>query len=107
MLYCFWLVLATGSFWVVRMWFLPELFEGVFQTGRWPVGIYPQWLRFGDHLPGADRVRGHRAGGGRDVAARVGDARARSGLRGRALRVHPLVLALRAPQLHGRFCVTL
>jgi len=31
----------------VRMWFLPELFEGVFQTGRWPVGIYPDWLRFG------------------------------------------------------------
>jgi ABC-2 type transport system permease protein len=29
------------------MWFLPELFEGVFQTGRWPVGIYPGWLRFG------------------------------------------------------------
>lgn len=47
LLYCFWLVLATGSFWVVRMWFLPELFEGVFQTGRWPVGIYPDWLRFG------------------------------------------------------------
>jgi len=46
MLYCFWLLLATGSFWVVNMWFLPELFEGVFQTGRWPVGIYPQWLRF-------------------------------------------------------------
>jgi len=47
MLYCFWLLLATGSFWIVRMWFLPELFEGVFQTGRWPVGIYPEWLRFG------------------------------------------------------------
>ena len=47
MLYCFWLLLATGSFWVVRMWFLPELFEGIFQTGRWPVGIYPDWLRFG------------------------------------------------------------
>jgi ABC-2 type transport system permease protein len=47
LLYCFWLVLATGSFWIVRMWFLPELFEGVFQTGRWPVGIYPNWLRFG------------------------------------------------------------
>jgi ABC-2 type transport system permease protein len=47
LLYCFWLVLATGSFWVVRMWFLPELFEGIFQTGRWPVGIYPDWLRFG------------------------------------------------------------
>jgi ABC-2 type transport system permease protein len=47
LLYCFWLVLATGSFWVVRMWFLPDLFEGIFQTGRWPVGIYPDWLRFG------------------------------------------------------------
>lgn len=47
LLYCFWLVLATGSFWVVRMWFLPELFEGIFQTGRFPVGIYPDWLRFG------------------------------------------------------------
>jgi ABC-2 type transport system permease protein len=46
LLYCFWLVLATGSFWVVRMWFLPDLFEGIFQTGRWPVGIYPGWLRY-------------------------------------------------------------
>jgi ABC-2 type transport system permease protein len=46
LLYCFWLVLATGSFWVIRMWFLPDLFEGVFQTGRWPVGIYPGWLRY-------------------------------------------------------------
>jgi ABC-2 type transport system permease protein len=47
LLYCFWLVLATGAFWVVNMWFLPDLFAGVFQTGRWPVGIYPDWLRFG------------------------------------------------------------
>jgi ABC-2 type transport system permease protein len=47
LLYCFWLVLATGSFWIIRMWFLPELFEGIFQTGRWPIGIYPDWLRLG------------------------------------------------------------
>jgi len=46
MLYCVWLVLATGSFWIVRMWFLTELFEGVYQTGRWPIGIYPGWLRY-------------------------------------------------------------
>jgi ABC-2 type transport system permease protein len=46
LLYCFWLLLATGSFWIVNMWHLPELFEGVFQTGRWPVGIYPGWLRY-------------------------------------------------------------
>ena len=46
LLYCFWLVLATGSFWVVNMWFLSELFEGVYQTGRWPIGLYPGWLRY-------------------------------------------------------------
>jgi ABC-2 type transport system permease protein len=46
MLYCVWLVLATGSFWIVRMWFLTELFEGVYQTGRWPIGVYPGWLRY-------------------------------------------------------------
>jgi ABC-2 type transport system permease protein len=46
LLYCFWLMMATGSFWVVNMWFLSELFEGVFQTGRWPIGIYPGWLRY-------------------------------------------------------------
>ena len=46
LIYCFWMVLATGAFWVVNMWHLAELFEGSFQTGRWPVGIYPGWLRF-------------------------------------------------------------
>ena len=47
LLYCFWLVdcdrLVLGREHVD----LPELFDGVFQTGRWPVGIYPGWLRFG------------------------------------------------------------
>jgi ABC-2 type transport system permease protein len=28
------------------MWHAVELFDGVFQTGRWPVGIYPGWLRY-------------------------------------------------------------
>jgi ABC-2 type transport system permease protein len=46
MIYCFWLVVATGAFWVVNMWHAVELFDGVFQTGRWPVGIYPGWLRY-------------------------------------------------------------
>jgi ABC-2 type transport system permease protein len=46
LLYGFWLILATGSFWVVNMWFLSELFEGMYQTGRWPIGIYPGWLRY-------------------------------------------------------------
>ncbi len=46
LLYCFWLVMATGAFWVVNMWFLAEMFEGVYQTGRWPIGVYPGWLRY-------------------------------------------------------------
>lgn len=46
LLYCFWLILATGSFWIVDMWFLQNLWEGVYQTGRWPIGIYPGWLRY-------------------------------------------------------------
>ncbi len=35
------------NFRVVNMWHAVELFDGIFQTGRWPVGIYPLWLRFG------------------------------------------------------------
>jgi ABC-2 type transport system permease protein len=46
LLYCFWLFLATGSFWIVNMWFLSELFEGMYQVGRWPIGVYPGWLRY-------------------------------------------------------------
>ena len=46
LLYCFWLILATGTFWIVNTWFLSELFEGMYQVGRWPIGIYPVWLRY-------------------------------------------------------------
>ena len=46
LIYCFWLVLTTGAFWVVRMEHVLELFEGVYATGRWPVGVYPGWLRY-------------------------------------------------------------
>jgi ABC-2 type transport system permease protein len=47
MIYSFWLMLTTGAFWVVRMDQIVELFQGVYQAGRWPVGIYPGWLRTG------------------------------------------------------------
>jgi viologen exporter family transport system permease protein len=47
MVYCFWLVVTTGAFWVVRMDHVLELFEGIYQTGRFPVGIYPGWMRYG------------------------------------------------------------
>ena len=47
MIYCFWLVLTTGAFWLVQIDQIVELFQGVYQTGRWPVTVYPGWLRFG------------------------------------------------------------
>lgn len=45
--YSFWLAIATTSFWIVRTWSLYEMFNNLYQTGRWPVGIYPSWLRLG------------------------------------------------------------
>jgi len=45
MIYCFWLLLTTAAFWIVRMDEIHELFDGVYQSGRWPVTIYPGWLR--------------------------------------------------------------
>ena len=45
MIYCFWLILTTGAFWIVRMDELHELFDGLYASGRWPIGIYPGWLR--------------------------------------------------------------
>ena len=47
MIYCFWLMITTGAFWVVRMEQIAELFQGLYQAGRWPVSIYPPWLRTG------------------------------------------------------------
>lgn len=47
MIYCFWLMITTGAFWIIRMENVLELFQGVYQAGRWPVGIYPGWLRTG------------------------------------------------------------
>lgn len=47
MIYCFWLILTTGAFWVIRMEQIVELFQGIYNAGRWPVSIYPGWLRLG------------------------------------------------------------
>ncbi|MDQ3553435.1 MAG: ABC-2 family transporter protein [Chloroflexota bacterium] len=47
MIYCFWLILTIGAFWIVRVDQIAELFEGIYQSGRWPVSVYPGWLRIG------------------------------------------------------------
>ena len=44
--YSFWLILATTSFWFVRVENLLVIFQSMYGAGRWPVGIYPAWLRF-------------------------------------------------------------
>lgn len=46
-LYCVWLLLTVTAFWIVRVDVLVELFDGLYQAGRWPVSIYPGWMRFG------------------------------------------------------------
>jgi len=47
MIYCFWLMLTTTAFWLIRVDEMVNLFEGIYAAGRWPVGIYPNWLRLG------------------------------------------------------------
>lgn len=46
-IYCFQLMLTSTAFWIIRVYELVNLFEGVYAAGRWPVGIYPNWMRFG------------------------------------------------------------
>lgn len=43
--YSFWVVLATMTFWFVRVDNILVVFQTMYEAGRWPVGIYPPWLR--------------------------------------------------------------
>lgn len=45
--YAFWLILATLSFWFVRVENILVIFQSVYEAGRWPVSLYPAWMRFG------------------------------------------------------------
>ena len=45
-IYSFWLILATLSFWFVRVENILEIFQSMYEAGRWPVSLYPGWLRF-------------------------------------------------------------
>jgi len=44
--YSFWLILATCSFWFVRVENILVIFQSMYEAGRWPVSLYPGWLRF-------------------------------------------------------------
>ena len=44
--YSFWLMLATLAFCFVRTENLLGIFDAMYKAARWPVTIYPGWLRF-------------------------------------------------------------
>jgi len=43
--YSFWMILATSAFWFVRVENILMIFQSMYEAGRWPVSIYPGWLR--------------------------------------------------------------
>jgi ABC-2 type transport system permease protein len=45
MLYAVWLMLSASAFWLIRGGDLLEVFSSFHQAGRWPVDLYPPWLR--------------------------------------------------------------
>ncbi len=45
-IYSFWLILSTLSFWFVRVENILEIFRSMYEAGRWPISLYPPWLRF-------------------------------------------------------------
>lgn len=47
MIYSFWLILTTTTFWLIRILELINLLQSLYAAGRWPVTIYPDWLRVG------------------------------------------------------------
>lgn len=44
--YSFWVMLATLAFWFIRVENILQIFWAMYTAGRWPVGIYPEWLRW-------------------------------------------------------------
>lgn len=44
-IYCVWLAFTTLSFRIIRGDDVFELYQGLYQAGRFPVSIYPGWLR--------------------------------------------------------------
>jgi ABC-2 type transport system permease protein len=44
-IYSFLLILSTCAFWFVRIDNILNIFQSMYEAGRWPIGIYPPWLR--------------------------------------------------------------
>jgi ABC-2 type transport system permease protein len=46
-IYSFFLILATLAFWLVRVENILTIFQSMYEAGRWPISLYPAWLRYG------------------------------------------------------------
>ncbi len=44
-IYSFLVILATCAFWFVRLDNVLQIFQSMYEAGRWPIGVYPPWLR--------------------------------------------------------------
>jgi ABC-2 type transport system permease protein len=47
LIYCFWLIITSIAFWVIHLHDFMLVFQAIYAAGRWPVSIYPDWLRLG------------------------------------------------------------
>lgn len=45
LVYCLWLMVTAGAFWIVRMDMVQDLFTGLYRAGQYPVTVYPVWLK--------------------------------------------------------------
>lgn len=45
LIYCLWLIVTAGAFWVVRMDMVQDLFLGLYRAGQYPVTVYPVGLK--------------------------------------------------------------
>ena len=44
-MYSFWLMLSTIAFWFIRIENILIIFHSMYEAARWPITIYPGWLR--------------------------------------------------------------
>lgn len=43
--YSFLMILSTCVFWFVRLENILNIFQSMYEAGRWPIAVYPPWLR--------------------------------------------------------------
>jgi len=46
-IYSFFLILTSLAFWLVRVENILTIFQSMYEAGRWPISLYPGWLRYG------------------------------------------------------------